>query len=178
MTPQQQIQQHMTTNRISIDRVAAELHVETAALRWWLAEYKPAERMTADRLRAVHVAACNFISPPETLADLGEERVRRRVLHEHARDLIRRLTNRGLRYVEIAALTGLSENRVSRLVRDVTIPKPNEIYELLRLVEETGDLVGNERPNRFTGTPHPMLDELAARMELSRLIEDANGRAA
>ena len=38
------------------------------------------------------------------------------------------------------------------------------------------DLIGKERVSRKPSIPHPMLDELSARMELNRLIEAANAR--
>ena len=36
------------------------------------------------------------------------------------------------------------------------------------------DLTGKERVSRKPSVPHPMIEELAARMELNRLIEAAN----
>ena len=38
------------------------------------------------------------------------------------------------------------------------------------------DLTGKERVSRKPSVPHPWMDELMARMELNRLIEEANAR--
>lgn len=53
MTPQQQIQQHMTENHWSIDRMAVELATDTPTLRWFLAGYAPETPRQQERIAGI-----------------------------------------------------------------------------------------------------------------------------
>ena len=185
MTTKTQLLALQTRNLWSMDRLASELNVETAALRWWLADAPPQGRMTWAVLKGVELAAERVVvaqdaqDPPKPLRTLADEyaiRHGRMATNQQFSELMEVLHGRGLRSSEIGRLCGFPGNRINNVRKFLSHAKPHEVFELARLAELTIDLTGKERVSRKPSVPHPMLEELAARMELNRLIEEANAR--
>ena len=179
MTTKTQLLALQTRNLWSMDRLASELNVETAALRWWLADAPPQGRMTWAVLKGVEISAKRVVDAMgdmRTLADDLTAQGERKSLSDDYRRLAMTLKGRGLRNTEIVALCELRPFRMHNILNHSSFARPAEVYQLARLVECSADVTGDQRPNGGYRTPHPMLEELAARMELNRLIEEANAR--